>query len=61
MPKEILCPICGASYNLAEAQLGRKVRCEKCEHTFTAGGEQHNRADEQEDDLPRAETQKRPH
>ena len=38
MPQEVLCPICGTTYNLADSQLGRKVRCKKCEHSFTAGG-----------------------
>jgi predicted Zn finger-like uncharacterized protein len=38
MATEILCPICGATYNLSEAQLGKKVRCKKCEHAFVAGG-----------------------
>jgi predicted Zn finger-like uncharacterized protein len=48
MAKEVLCPICGATYNLAEAQLGKKVRCKKCEHAFTAGGEPRRR--EEDDD-----------
>lgn len=50
MAKEILCPICGATYNLAEEQLGKKVKCKKCEHAFTAGGEPKRRRDEDEDD-----------
>jgi predicted Zn finger-like uncharacterized protein len=53
MPKEILCPICGATYNLGEDQLGKKVRCKKCEHPFTAGGKEHekkNDPDEDDDD-----------
>ena len=54
MPQEILCPICGASYNLADAQLGRKVRCKKCEHTFRAGGDQsRDKDDDDEDTRPR--------
>ncbi|HZT82476.1 MAG TPA: zinc-ribbon domain-containing protein [Gemmataceae bacterium] len=50
MPKEVLCPICGASYNLADEQLGKKVRCKKCEHAFTAGGEPRRREDDDEED-----------
>jgi predicted Zn finger-like uncharacterized protein len=55
MPKEVLCPICGAAYNLADDQVGKKVRCKKCEHAFTAGGEPKRRDedDEDEDDKPR--------
>jgi predicted Zn finger-like uncharacterized protein len=59
MPKEILCPICGASYNLADAQLGRKVRCKKCEHTFTAGGDHQDPDDEEDEELPRAKKGKK--
>ena len=56
MAKEVLCPICGATYNLADEQIGRKVRCKKCEHAFTAGGEAKRRVDEDddEDDRPRS-------
>jgi predicted Zn finger-like uncharacterized protein len=50
MPKEVLCPICGAAYNLADEQLGKKVRCKKCEHAFTAGGEPNHRDDEEEEE-----------
>jgi predicted Zn finger-like uncharacterized protein len=50
MAKEVLCPICGASYNLADEQLGKKVRCKKCEHAFTAGGEPTRRRDDDDDD-----------
>jgi predicted Zn finger-like uncharacterized protein len=50
MAKEILCPICGATYNLADEQLGKKVRCKKCEHAFTAGGEPKRRRDDDEED-----------
>ena len=50
MAKEVLCPICGATYNLAEAQLGKKVRCKKCEHAFTAGGEPTRRREDDDDD-----------
>jgi predicted Zn finger-like uncharacterized protein len=55
MAKEILCPICGATYNLAEEQLGKKVRCKKCEHAFTAGGEPRRRAEDDDDDRIRTE------
>jgi predicted Zn finger-like uncharacterized protein len=50
MAKEVLCPICGATYNLADEQLGKKVRCKKCEHPFTAGGEPKRREDDDYDD-----------
>jgi predicted Zn finger-like uncharacterized protein len=56
MPKEVLCPICGAAYNLADEQIGKKVRCKKCEHAFTAGGEpkhRHDEVDEEEEERPR--------
>ncbi len=33
------CPNCDASYNLAEAQRGKKVRCRKCSETFVVGGD----------------------
>jgi predicted Zn finger-like uncharacterized protein len=50
MPKEVLCPICGATYNLSDEQVGKKVRCKKCEHAFTAGGEQKRRPEDDEDE-----------
>ena len=31
------CPNCEASYTLAEAQRGKKVRCRKCSDTFVVG------------------------
>lgn len=64
MAKQVLCPICGASYNLADEQLGKKVRCKKCEHPFTAGGEpkRHHHDDEDDDgiqDAPRSKARPR--
>jgi predicted Zn finger-like uncharacterized protein len=50
MPKEVLCPICGEAYNLADEQVGKKVRCRKCEHAFTAGGEPRRRVNDDEED-----------
>jgi predicted Zn finger-like uncharacterized protein len=51
MAREILCPICGATHNLAEEQLGKRVRCKKCEHAFTPGSEPRRRHyDDDEDD-----------
>jgi predicted Zn finger-like uncharacterized protein len=50
MAQEVLCPICGATYNLADEQMGKKVRCKKCEHAFTAGGEKRRREDDEYDD-----------
>jgi predicted Zn finger-like uncharacterized protein len=37
MPLEVLCPICGATYNLRDEMKGKTVRCKKCEHPFKAG------------------------
>jgi predicted Zn finger-like uncharacterized protein len=37
MALEVFCPNCGARYKLPEEQLGKKVRCKKCEQTFRAG------------------------
>ncbi len=59
MAKEILCPICGAAYNLGEDQLGKKVRCKKCEHPFTAGGKEHENKhdpDDEDDDRVTADS-----
>jgi predicted Zn finger-like uncharacterized protein len=59
MPKEVLCPICGAAYNLADEQIGKKVRCKKCEHAFTAGDKPKRREeddDEDDDEQPRRKT-----
>src|SRR5262245_57174114 len=50
MAKEVLCPICGAMYNLADEQMGKKVRCKKCEQAFTAGGEPKRRREDDEDE-----------
>jgi predicted Zn finger-like uncharacterized protein len=50
MAQEVLCPICGATYNLADEQMGKKVRCKKCEHAFTAGGDKKRREDDDYDD-----------
>ena len=47
MAVEALCPTCGAVFNLKEDFLGKKVRCKKCEHIFTVGGE--SRARERDD------------
>ncbi len=50
MPREILCPICGASYHLADEQLGKRLRCKKCEHAFTPSDPSLRRAVEEEDE-----------
>ncbi len=50
MATEVLCPICGATYNIAETQLGRKLRCKKCEHAFVAGDKRRGRDDDADDD-----------
>jgi predicted Zn finger-like uncharacterized protein len=47
MSVEALCPTCGAVFALKEDYLGKKVRCRKCEHVFTVGGE---KAKERDDD-----------
>jgi predicted Zn finger-like uncharacterized protein len=43
---EALCPTCGAVFNLKSDYLGKKVRCKKCEHVFTVGGEAKPRSDD---------------
>jgi predicted Zn finger-like uncharacterized protein len=35
MPIQTACPNCDASYKLPDDKLGKKVRCKKCEETFT--------------------------
>src|SRR5262245_57638309 len=35
MPIATQCPDCGEKYNLADRQAGKKVRCKKCQNTFT--------------------------
>lgn len=65
MAKEILCPICGATYNLADDQIGKKVRCRKCEHPFVAGGRSKERSRDDDDDdaiqdRPRGRLARRP-
>jgi predicted Zn finger-like uncharacterized protein len=37
MPIQAQCPDCDASYNLADDQEGKKVRCKKCQTAFTVG------------------------
>ena len=49
MAVEALCPICGAVFSLKEEMQGKKVRCTKCEHVFTVGGESKAKAKERED------------
>jgi predicted Zn finger-like uncharacterized protein len=39
MAVEAICPICGAVFSLRDDMQGKKVRCTKCEHAFTVGGE----------------------
>src|SRR5712692_1595742 len=36
MAIQIVCPNCRTTYNVAEEQTGKKVRCKKCEAVFTA-------------------------
>ena len=36
MAIQIVCPNCQTTYNLAEEQSGKRVRCKKCETIFTA-------------------------
>jgi predicted Zn finger-like uncharacterized protein len=50
MAIDVLCPICGASYSLPDAQRGKRVRCKKCEHPFTAQGDQKPRETGADDD-----------
>src|SRR5262249_53198601 len=35
MPISMSCPECGEGYNLADRQLGKKVRCKRCDYVFT--------------------------
>jgi predicted Zn finger-like uncharacterized protein len=39
MPELSQCPSCKAKVRVPEHMLGKKVRCPKCQATFTAGGE----------------------
>jgi len=48
MVVEVLCPICGAVFNLKPDYLGKKVRCKKCEHAFTVGGDKARESREDE-------------
>ena len=36
MPTEVLCPVCGKRYNLADSLLGKRVQCKKCGRAFVA-------------------------
>lgn len=36
MPALVTCPACGVKVQMAEAILGKMVRCKSCEHRFTA-------------------------
>jgi predicted Zn finger-like uncharacterized protein len=59
MATEVLCPICGATYNIAEDQLGKKLRCKKCEHAFFAGRKERSSADDEEDQEEGIQTEPR--
>ena len=37
MAIKIVCPNCQTTYNLAEEQAGKKVRCKQCEAVITVG------------------------
>src|SRR5258708_7715484 len=52
MPIQAQCPDCDASYNLADDQEGKKVRCRKCQTTFTVGGSKPRRAERFEKAAP---------
>jgi predicted Zn finger-like uncharacterized protein len=45
MPIQTNCPQCDASYNLADDQDGKKVRCKKCQTIFNVGGAKPRRAE----------------
>jgi predicted Zn finger-like uncharacterized protein len=49
MAIEALCPTCGAVFNLKDEYQGKKVRCKKCEQTFTVGGEAKAKARDEDD------------
>jgi predicted Zn finger-like uncharacterized protein len=60
MAVEALCPICGAVFNLKDDMKGKKVRCTKCEHPFTVGGEARAKDREEKDSIqPRASAPKK--
>jgi len=40
MPEPSQCPSCNAKVRVPERMLGKKVRCPKCQATFTAGAEE---------------------
>jgi predicted Zn finger-like uncharacterized protein len=40
MPEPSQCPSCNAKVRVPEHMLGKKVRCPKCQSTFTAGAEE---------------------
>jgi predicted Zn finger-like uncharacterized protein len=48
MAVEALCPTCGAVFNLSDDYVGKKVRCKKCEHAFTVGGDKGRKRDDDE-------------
>ena len=48
MPILATCRHCGASFNLADTMLGKRVRCRQCEKIFTVEEE------DAEDDIPKA-------
>src|SRR5262245_62242918 len=37
MPIQTSCPQCQSSYRLPDAQMGKRVRCKKCQSVFIAG------------------------
>ena len=56
MPIKIYCPHCSHSYSLAEAQIGKKVRCKHCTEAFVVAdpsGRSGSRDDDDDRDEPR--------
>jgi predicted Zn finger-like uncharacterized protein len=63
MSIEAVCPDCDATYNLPDAQRGKKVRCKKCDSVFTVTAparKPSRRADADEEDRRPARAPKRP-
>jgi predicted Zn finger-like uncharacterized protein len=55
MPINMLCPVCGAPYELDDSQVGKTVRCRKCEETFTVKAQRDRKKYDYEDNDRRAE------
>jgi predicted Zn finger-like uncharacterized protein len=59
MAIETSCPNCGKEYSLADAQLGKTVRCKGCEDTFVVEPPRRARRGRDEDDEDRRDSRPR--